>query len=841
MAVHILQSGNQQNHKLCDVRVKTASVFIPSTHAELALKFIRFVHTIALTLMLSFFVMQSFGQASVSGKISDHDHGLPSTTVLLLTLDSAVVKGVATDSIGKFLFEAVRPGEYVISASMVGYTKSFSKRFELGAQSIELPEIFLEEETTNLSEVVVRENRQLLEQKIDRLVINLEGSITSSGNTILEVLQKAPGVVVNRQNNTIAMNGKSGIRVMINNKMVQLPLDAVVQMLDGMNASNVEKIELITAPPSEYDAEGNAGIIHIVTKTGEDLGTNGSFGLMVGARWAENLGANFNIHHRNKRMAYFLDYSIVRNHNLHILESQRNYVEREFSQTVTSDSHRENLTTQQNLSAGIEWRLSKKTLLNVLFTGYNRNWDLNAITQDTNRVEIDSTIVTSMNIHESNVWKSVTGSIGLQTKIDSRSDVSVSLDYLYYHNNNPSTYDNSVNFEPAKPELYKIDLSKTTPIRFVIARADYHYQLSPSLSLETGAKSVISSLDNNVLVQRLVNDVWTLDPTFTSYSTLKEHIHAGYISTKWQVAKALQINSGLRYEYTHTVLGSADEANLIKRKYGYLFPSLSIKKQLASEKDIEFSYTRRITRPTYNDIAPYVFFWGPNTFSAGNTSLYPALSDALTVGYHTKQWIISAQYTHVKNEITTLQPEIDGKNNLIYRSQNLKHLNTIGLTMAYTVPIASWWELQSNLTAQYQTGKTSHLEHNVTIQLYGVNLNVTNLVRLPKGFSIEISGMYQSKSLSGISEFLPIGSLNAGVQKSFRDKGTLRLAMDDILSTNNWRIKTNSPDNNINSYFSYNWHNQFIRVTYSRNFGNAKLRSVKLRSGSEEERRRVNN
>jgi hypothetical protein len=118
---------------------------------------------------------------------------------------------------------------------------------------------------------------------------------------------------------------------------------------------------------------------------------------------------------------------------------------------------------------------------------------------------------------------------------------------------------------------------------------------------------------------------------------------------------------------------------------------------------------------------------------------------------------------------------------------------------------------------------------------------VINLLRLPKDFSIEISGMYQSKSLSGISEFLPIGSLNAGVQKSFRDKGTLRLAMDDILSTNNWRIKTNSPDNNLNSYFNYNWHNQFIRVTYTRSFGNTDLRSVKLKSGSEEERRRVIN
>ena len=115
-------------------------------------------------------------------------------------------------------------------------------------ENVTVADIILEEEVTELNEVVVREDKQRFDQKIDRLVINLEGSITSSGNTILEVLQKSPGVIVNRQNNSISMNGRSGVRVMINNKMMQLPLEAVIQMLDGMNATNVQKIELITAP-----------------------------------------------------------------------------------------------------------------------------------------------------------------------------------------------------------------------------------------------------------------------------------------------------------------------------------------------------------------------------------------------------------------------------------------------------------------------------------------------------------------------------------------------------------------------------------------------------------------
>jgi hypothetical protein len=370
---------------------------------------------------------------------------------------------------------------------------------------------------------------------------------------------------------------------------------------------------------------------------------------------------------------------------------------------------------------------------------------------------------------------------------------------------------------------------------------DYQHEVTSPLTWEAGMKAVTSTLDNNVAVRRNVNNVWTTDDFFTSYSTLQEKVVAGYLSTRWQAGQ-WQMNSGLRYEYTHTTISTPTQKEIINRKYGYWFPAFSLKKMLDTERDFQFSYSRRITRPTYNDIAPYVFFWGPNTFSAGNTSLFPALADAVTAGYHRKQWIVSLQFTHTRNEITTLQPETDLQtNNLTYRSQNLKYLNTLGLTNSYSIPIVSWWEVQGTVHAQYQNGRTSHLADNPSLHLYGLNINLVTSIKLPKDFSMEISGTYQSRLLSGISQFLAQGSLNAGIQKDFHQKGIVRLAMDDMLNTNNWRIRTYSPVNNLDSYFGYHWHNRFIRLTYSRNLGNHQLRSVKLKSGGEEERRRVDN
>lgn len=783
----------------------------------------------------------SFGQISIKGKIKDRQQGLQFATVLLLGQDSSLVKGVVTNNAGEFIIENISQGHYLISSSMIGYAKYVSEPLLAEDKNITLPDIFLEEAPTELSEVVVKSERPLFEQRTDRLVVNIQSSITSSGNTILELLQKSPGVVVNKQNNTISMNGKSGVRVMINDKIMQLPLDVVVQMLDGMNSSNVDRIELITTPPSKYDAEGNAGIIHIVMKENLDFGTSGSYGLTLGAHWAETLGGNLTINHRREKFSLFLDYSILRNHNLHTLHSSRESIGNELP-SVSDDSHRENVTTQQNLSAGLEWKLERNTLLNFLLTAYRRNWELEALTNDVNQLTSGTRIITDMNIRESNIWQSASGSMGLQRKINTKSGISFNIDYLYYHNNNPSRYDNKLLYEQDNViENQKIDLQKSTPIQFFIAKADYQHSVSPSFEWEAGMKGVTSYLDNDILVQRLVNNVWTVDPAFTSYSTLREQIGAAYISAKWQMQKQWKMNGGLRYEYTHTSISSPTQLDIINRKYGYLFPSLLIQKDISNERDIQLSYTRRVTRPTYNDIAPYVFFWGPNTFSAGNTTLFPSISDAIKVGYHVNQWIVSLQFSHSVNEIANLQPDLDSQlKNLTYRSQNLKYLNTIGLTNSYSFTPASWWEIQSNMVVLYQVGETSHLVKNIMLSLYGLNLNVINTLKLPKDFAVEVSGVYQSSTLSGITVYLPQGSLNAGIQKKLGDKGTIRLSMDDILNTNNWRIKTDQPENNLNANFNYNWHNQFIRLTYTRNFGNSKLRSVKLKSGSEEERKRIN-
>ena len=219
-------------------------------------------------LIITFFVIFSLqAQNTIKGKIVSADKkALSDANVLLLSsIDSTLIKGEITNNAGEFFFQNIKDGEYLISCSYAGFETLFLPQIKTSQSSLfDLGLILLKTEPAKLDAVTVTAKKPLFEQKIDRMIINVRNSITSAGSTVLDVLQKSPGVIVNKQGGTIAMNGKNGVNVMINGKINYMPADALVQMLNGMSANSVERIELITTPPAKYDASGNAGFINII-------------------------------------------------------------------------------------------------------------------------------------------------------------------------------------------------------------------------------------------------------------------------------------------------------------------------------------------------------------------------------------------------------------------------------------------------------------------------------------------------------------------------------------------------------------------------------------------------
>src|SRR5688572_4420299 len=236
-------------------------------------------------LFLFFLLPGANAQSTLHGSVVDSiGKPLAGASVLLQhSNDSLLVKGSLTEKDGRYSFENISPGNYLLVSSYEGFKDAYSAAIQVnGSGSIVVPPLKIMEKVVSLSDVTVISKRPMFEQKLDRMVINVANSITNTGSTALEVLMRSPGVTVNQQNSTLSMNGKEGVVLILNGKIQRMPAEAMVQLLAGMSAANIEKIELITTPPANFDAEGNAGFINIVVKKNVQFGTNGSFSVTGG-------------------------------------------------------------------------------------------------------------------------------------------------------------------------------------------------------------------------------------------------------------------------------------------------------------------------------------------------------------------------------------------------------------------------------------------------------------------------------------------------------------------------------------------------------------------------------
>lgn len=323
----------------------------------------------AVLMLFSFALSHTiYAQGSISGVLlQKDDKPLVQANVLLLSArDSSLVKGAVTSAGGHYRFTDIKPGHYLITATFTGLKPSFTPSFELkNKEGKQLAALYLVDKEVELGNVTVEAKKPLFEQKADHLVVNVGSSITATGSSALDVLMRSPGIMVDQQNNTISMNGKEGVLIMLNGKISRVPLSAVVQMLAGMNASNIDRIELITTPPAHLDAEGNAGYINIVMKTNTQFGTNGSYSATLGYGKKPLGAASFNFNHRKNKWNLFGDYAFAYTGFLQYFDIYRNI--QKGPDAIESDisTSRNAARITHNGRFGIDYELSAK----IKYTG----------------------------------------------------------------------------------------------------------------------------------------------------------------------------------------------------------------------------------------------------------------------------------------------------------------------------------------------------------------------------------------------------------------------------------------------------------------------------------------
>ena len=802
---------------------------------------------------MSFFILIAFGSKSVysQSKIfgSATDAGgkpLEHANVLLLkTADSSLVKGMVTNEKGQYFFEKTPVGKYLISYTYAGFKQIYSKAVVIRENQKEtnLGNIRLEGEKLKLKDVTVTTKKQLFEQKPDRLVVNVAGSITSAGSTALDVLERSPGVVVDRQNNSLSVNGKNGVVVMINGKINYMPLSGLVQMLAGMSADNIEKIEIITTPPANFDAEGNAGFINILLKSNPNYGTNGSFSLSAGYGNKETSSADITVNHRKGKINLYGSYSFTHTHQLQLWDVYRKINYGGKTTETNSTSNRDPIRNVHNARFGIDYQLSKKTVLGAIFAAYDNVWKMNARNDVT--VTIDQKLDTLLRIKndEINHWKNVMGNLNIQHTINPEVKITADVDYVYYGDNNPNSYFNSY-YNSNGILLFDENTKSTklTPINIFAGKVDFTGKIGKKVDVETGVKVSNSRFTNDVGVAKFLDNTWKYEDSLTAKFKLKETIAAAYTSFNLVVNDKTTVKAGLRYEHTTSNLGTDTKKNIVDRRYGRWFPTLFLSRKLNDTHSFNLSYNRRITRPTFNDLAPFVIFLDPTTFISGNPALQPSISDALKGDYLYKNFIFSLTYTYAKDPIASFQSKVDPKTNKQYVSaENLNYQKTLNISFSLPFSLTKWWNMQNNLAGEWQQINVLYNNAPITVEQKNFQIFSSQNFKLPKDFSIELSGFYRSGGLFGRSIFKSIYTVNCGIQKKISEKaGSLRFGVDNIFNSLKFKANQNYPEHNLISQANLVFANRNFKLTYTCKFGNSVLKSQRNRTtGSEEERGRV--
>ncbi len=782
-------------------------------------------------------------QTTISGKVLDSNQKeLPFVNVLLLDVASKKMQsGAVTELDGSYVISGVIPGTYVLECTMVGYEKTTSAPINITNLPITQGPLTMQETSSALGTVDVVAQKSLYEKKIDRLIVNVKNSITAAGSSALDVLERSPGVVVNRQSSTISMVGKEGVVVMINGRTQYMQAAAVVDMLAGMSANNIEKLELITTPPANFDAEGNAGFINIVLIKSEFDGLNGNYALTAGGYKGAAGNASLGLNYNKGKLSLSGELNYLHNSQSQYFQFDRDVTLNGIRYYTTSINDRLPIRNNKSVRLGLEYRL-KKTIFSGQVNGYHNLWEMDSDGRANflkDNVFDKSIFATTA---ETNAWLHGGVNLGVQHTFKNQNQLTVNVDYLNYYTENPTDYINKYDFtNPVQDYTTLVSSKKTTPIDLLVSKVDYRMQLSKKINMETGVKATLSAFVNENKVENFENGTWVIQDFYSNYSKLNESIYAAYNSIDWKLSDKTSLKAGLRYEKTQSQLQDRKDSVLVNRDYGLFFPSVFINHNLSNTRSITVAYSSRITRPTFNDLAPFTIFMDPTNFVTGNPNLQPVISNSLKLDYKRGSVLWSVQYTHNKNTIARFVPVLVGNtNSSIARVTNYDQLQTISATVSAPLNFTKWWTGNLNITAFMDQINGIYSENKFEIKRNSASIFLAQNFKLSASYSAELAFMGNTGGFFGPFGNKPFGFVNVAFQKKFKHNNNLVLGFDNILNT--MIFKSSFTDPTGSQTFSNNmiFSRPTIKLTYRQSFGNNKVKATSKEStGAAEERKRV--
>jgi len=814
------------------------------------------LRSILALVMITGLALTSYAQAptgSVAGQVMDvRNKALTGANVRLRQWsDTAVEQHAVAGNGGAFTFNKLPQGAYTLTVTHVGYRSFQLGRINVNATqlSIVLPPIILQSAADQtLKEIVITAKKPMVEQMIDRTVVNVDAMISVAGGSALDALSKSPGVMVDL-NDQISLNGKRGVAVLIDDRPTHLSGADLAAYLRSLPAGSVDKVELLSNPPARYDASGGA-IINIVLKKNRPPGFSGSIslGYNQGVYARSNDALNLNYHTPKFNVFGNISYGLDQNY-ADQSSARYFYQSNGISPNVLlQNSYDVYRSVGWNSRAGADYLLNPETTLGLMFTGGTR--------PKTDRLSYNNQQFTSngspdsSSIGESDAvygWRSIGLNLNFQRKLNKAgSQLSADLDAVAFNSDgNQEAPVDQYNAAGALTSERHIFLTPAQ-VRIYSAKADYNKPIRGKAEFSAGIKSSFVSNDNQLQWFDQAIGGFVADYSKSNHFHYTEQINSAYVNLKksWQ---RWGIQGGLRTEQTvangHQIPNPAIADSSFKKHYSALFPSLYLSYRLdtGGKNTLVLSYNQRISRPGYQQLDPFLFYRDPYTYSSGNPNLVPYYTHYLELKYSYRQYIaISAGYWISDNQ-TGQVTQAEGK---VFITRPFNYLNnrTYCIIPYFSFDPAPWWSVHANavLLLIINKGSADGVTLNQKTNVH--EIETSSELRLSKSWSAQIDGFFPGSQAFGQSRGDAIYKIGAGIRKLvFNGNGMLSLNMNDIFNTAVSHSQTIGIDQ-VAAFSTRQTDSRRVGVAFSYRFGksaNDRKRNHNT-GGAEEEKGRTN-
>lgn len=781
-------------------------------------------------ILLPLFMVTIFSANAQMGKgniINQKQQPLAGATIFLLKAkDSSLLQTTITNNEGNFMFNNVDTMSVLVRVNIVGYTTQTQRLMQQKTLQIAmLPS------NTTLIEVVVTAKKQIIEVKPDKIIFNVENSINAIGNSGFDLLRKSPGVVIDNNDN-ISLLG-SAATIYIDSKPSPLSGKDLAANLKTLQSTNIESIEIIKNPSAKYDAAGAGGIINIRLKKNKNYGLNGNInaGYGIGVYGKYNTGLSLN--YRNKKVNIFSNYSNNFGKNQSYINLYREQADSIYNQKSMITAN----TNGQNIKTGIDIFINNKNTFGFLATVIGDDW------HEKNNT---ATPITSINTKMAGNTL-VANNVAVGSKLNynfnanyryadtSGREWNTDIDFGVFTNNNnnyqPNQYKTFDLQSIVEEKNYNINTDRK--INLLTIKTDYEQKLGAG-KLGFGLKSSFVKTNNIFDFYNRIDQQNIIDSNRSNTFKLTENIYAAYVNYQIKIKK-WDAQVGVRAEETNTIgtLGANNNMNYqqVKRRYLNFFPSFGVSYQTNNNNSFGINFSRRISRPTYQNLNPFESKLDELSYQKGNPFLKPEYTNSIALT-HTYKYTLNTSigYKSTTNFSTQITDTIEGKRNFI-QQRNAGTQQTIYANISYPYSIKKWWSTYSNIggTRQYNNVDVGlNKKSNLVVNTFNIYSQQT--FTLPQKYAFEFSGFYNSPGIWG-GTFLSkaFWGIDAGIQKRFLQESlSVKLAVSDIFKTMHWRGISNF--NGLYMDASGGWESRQLKINSTYKFGKNTIKAQRKRS-----------